>query len=64
MGFKKAHFGVLLVHFLYVGCSDINSAPVGCFKYSAVKANYVSHDVETGDPKCINICAANYYKYV
>lgn len=55
------YWSVVFVLFAFVACDD-KPAPVGCFKYSSVITNYVSHDVEADDPKCISICAANYYR--
>lgn len=65
MSFIKAHLSIVFVLFAFVACDDLDSASLmGCFKYSSVVTNFVSHDVDSADPKCIGVCAANYYRHV
>lgn len=64
MCITKMHSGILLLFFISVSCDVRDLAPIGCFKYSAVKTNYVLQDVDATDPKCLNVCAANHYKCV
>lgn len=60
----KVYLSVVFALITFVVCDDVNNSatPVGCFKYSSVVANYVSHDVDATDPQCIGVCAANYYR--
>lgn len=64
MCITKVHLSCLLLFFISVSCDVRDLEPIGCFKYSAVKTNYLLQDVDAADPKCLNICAANHYKYV
>lgn len=58
----KVYLSILFILFTFASCDNVNPTPVGCFKYSSVITNYVSHDADVADPKCIRVCATNYYK--